>query len=58
MSGAGQVQEVTGVHKYYKFRSLDIIQDNRSLYITRIARQDSRKCDNHKSSSHVSGGRW
>jgi len=29
MAGAGQVQEVTGVHKYYKFRSLYIIQDNR-----------------------------
>jgi len=27
ISGAGQVQEVTGVHKYYRFRSLYIIQD-------------------------------
>ena len=27
MVGARQVQEVTGIQKYYKFRSLYIIQD-------------------------------
>jgi len=47
MAGAGQIQEVTGVHKYYRFKS---------LYIYRITRQDSRKCDNYKSSSQASGG--
>jgi len=38
MTGEGHVKEVTGVHKYYKFMSLYIIQDNRSLYII----QDSK----------------
>jgi len=33
ISGAGQIQGVTRVHKYYRFSSLYIIQDKRSLYI-------------------------
>ena len=36
MAGARQVQKVTGIHKYYKFRSLYIIQDNRYRILVNV----------------------
>ena len=36
MAGAGQVLEITGVHKYYKFRSLYLIQDNKYRILVNV----------------------